>query len=50
MTLSTLYAFLSHDLIGNVLATLLVAGAGYTAKKIRTKNRNRNDNTDQTTT
>ncbi|MEY2233367.1 MULTISPECIES: hypothetical protein [Streptomyces] len=42
MSLSTLYAFLGHDLLGNVIAACLVAGTGYLAKKIRTKARNRN--------
>ncbi|MER6519257.1 hypothetical protein ACFWHQ_24715 [Streptomyces sp. NPDC060334] len=53
MTLSTFYAFLGHDVLGNALAALLVAGLGYTAKKIRAAVRNRNrdtaptDHTDQ---
>ncbi|MDX3536779.1 hypothetical protein PV721_20845 [Streptomyces sp. MB09-01] len=45
MTLSTLYALLGHDLLGNALAAALVTGVGYTAKKIRAKVRNRNGNT-----
>ncbi len=48
MTLSTLYAFLGHDLLGNTLAAALITGIGYTAKKIRAKVRNRNGNTDHT--
>ncbi|WP_331747082.1 hypothetical protein OG365_39725 (plasmid) [Streptomyces sp. NBC_00853] len=46
MTLSTLYAFLGHDLLGNTLAAALITGIGYTAKKIRAKVRNRNGQTD----
>ncbi|MFJ5811151.1 hypothetical protein [Streptomyces sp. NPDC093093] len=49
MTLSTLYAFLGHDLLGNTLAAALITGAGYTAKKIRATLRNRNADTDHTT-
>ncbi|MGI5450943.1 hypothetical protein ACQEVM_35245 [Streptomyces sp. CA-243310] len=45
MTLSTLYAFLGHDVLGNTLAALLVAGLGYTAKKVRASVRNRNRDT-----
>ncbi|MFB6823354.1 hypothetical protein ACFCXA_17410 [Streptomyces virginiae] len=48
MSLSTLYAFLGHDLLGNVVATALVAGTGYLAKKIRARARNRNDRTHDT--
>ncbi|MFF4391869.1 MULTISPECIES: hypothetical protein [unclassified Streptomyces] len=48
MTLSTLYAFLGHDLLGNTLAAALIAGIGYTAKKIRAKVRNRNGQTHNT--
>ncbi|MFF8840261.1 hypothetical protein [Streptomyces sp. NPDC015130] len=47
MTLSTLYDFLRNDLLGNLLATLLVAGTGYTAKMIRTRLGHRNNDTDQ---
>ncbi|WP_158075100.1 hypothetical protein [Streptomyces sp. MJM1172] len=43
MSPSTLYAFLSHDLLGNMLATVIVTGVGYTAKRIRARLRNRND-------
>ncbi|MEV7442915.1 hypothetical protein AB0O22_17465 [Streptomyces sp. NPDC091204] len=49
MTLSTLYGFLSHDVLGNILSTLLIAGAGYTAKKIRAKARNQKSQTDHPT-
>ncbi|MER5776958.1 hypothetical protein ABT144_22220 [Streptomyces sp. NPDC002039] len=45
MTLSTLSAFLGHDVLGNAVAALLVAGLGYTAKKIRATVRNRNRDT-----
>ncbi|WP_327260797.1 hypothetical protein OG444_04155 [Streptomyces sp. NBC_01232] len=45
MSLSTLYAFLGHDLLGDVVAAGLVAGTGYLAKKIRTRARNRNGQT-----
>ncbi|MEU9420929.1 hypothetical protein [Streptomyces sp. NPDC048272] len=48
MTLSTLYAFLRHDVLGNVLAALLVAGLGYPARKILAEVRNRNRDTDHT--
>ncbi|MGW2995385.1 hypothetical protein ACWDA9_27755 [Streptomyces sp. NPDC001193] len=48
MTLYTLYAFLAHDVLGNVLAALTVAGTGYTAKKIRTEVRKRNGQTHDT--
>ncbi|AYV32263.1 hypothetical protein EES41_36510 [Streptomyces sp. ADI95-16] len=47
MTLSTLYDFLRNDLLGNLLSTLLVTGAGYTAKKIRSRLASQNDDTDQ---
>ncbi|MFJ9597992.1 hypothetical protein ACIRS3_35260 [Streptomyces virginiae] len=47
MSLSTLYAFLGHDLLGDLVAAVLVAGTGYIAKKIRSRARNRNDGTDQ---
>ncbi|WP_158710184.1 hypothetical protein [Streptomyces katrae] len=45
--LSTLYEFLRNDLLGNLLATLLVPGAGYTVKKIRTGLGSQKDDTDQ---
>ncbi|MFG2716361.1 hypothetical protein ACGFX2_38430 [Streptomyces goshikiensis] len=48
MTLSTLYAFFVHDIVGQVLAAALIAGIGYTAKRIRAKVRNRNGNIDHT--
>ncbi|MFB6808829.1 hypothetical protein [Streptomyces sp. NPDC056387] len=48
MTMSTLYAFLAHDVLGNALATVLVAGTAYTAKKLRTGLRKRNDQTRDT--
>ncbi|KPI15441.1 hypothetical protein OV450_2579 [Actinobacteria bacterium OV450] len=48
MTVSTLYAFLTHDVLGNALATVLVAGTAYTAKKLWTALRNRNDQTNDT--
>ncbi|WP_158734504.1 hypothetical protein [Streptomyces sp. NRRL F-2747] len=48
MTLSTLYAFLAHDVLGNTLAALIAAGTGYTAKKIRTGLRKRNSETQNT--
>ncbi|MFD7625513.1 hypothetical protein ACFV7Q_05605 [Streptomyces sp. NPDC059851] len=48
MSLSTLYTFLSHDLLGDVVAASLVAGIGYLAKKIRASARNRNDRTRRT--
>ncbi|MGW9069513.1 hypothetical protein ACWGQT_08700 [Streptomyces yangpuensis] len=47
MSLSTLYAFLGHDLLGDVVAAGLVAGIGYLAKKIRSRARNRNSGTHQ---
>ncbi|MFF1367856.1 hypothetical protein OG280_02150 [Streptomyces virginiae] len=48
MSLSTLYAFLGHDILGNAIAAALVAGTGYLAKKIRARARNRNDRTRNT--
>ncbi|EDX23847.1 hypothetical protein OHU17_35560 (plasmid) [Streptomyces goshikiensis] len=48
MSPSTLYAFLSHDLLGNMLATVIVTGVGYTAKRIRARLRNRNGQTHHT--
>ncbi|MBT2454890.1 hypothetical protein [Streptomyces sp. ISL-86] len=48
MSLSTLYAFLAHDVLGNVLATFLIAGTAYTVKKLRTGVRKRNDQTHDT--
>ncbi|UUU37456.1 hypothetical protein [Streptomyces sp. NBC_00162] len=49
MSLPTLYSFLSHDVLANVLAALAVTGLGYTAKKLRTHLRKRNADTDHTT-
>ncbi|MFI6150286.1 hypothetical protein [Streptomyces sp. NPDC051109] len=48
MSLCTLYAFLAHDVLGNVLAALIAAGTGYTAKKIRTGIHKRNSETHNT--
>ncbi|MFJ5552509.1 hypothetical protein [Streptomyces sp. NPDC093225] len=48
MSLSTLYAFLAHDVLGNIAAAFLVAGSGYTAKKIRAGVRKRNGETPDT--
>ncbi|MFI1154978.1 hypothetical protein [Streptomyces sp. NPDC020817] len=48
MTLYTLYAFLAHDVLGNIAAAFLIASTGYTAKKIRAEVRKRNGQTHDT--
>ncbi|MEU6867706.1 hypothetical protein ABZ924_31470 [Streptomyces sp. NPDC046876] len=45
MSRSTLYAFFAHDVLGNIVATILLAVLAYTAKKIWTCLRKRNDQT-----
>ncbi|MFE2144796.1 hypothetical protein ACFXA3_24170 [Streptomyces sp. NPDC059456] len=48
MSRSTLYAFPTHDVLGNVVAAILIAVLGYTAKKIWTSIRKRNGETRDT--
>ncbi|WP_158717357.1 MULTISPECIES: hypothetical protein [unclassified Streptomyces] len=45
MSLSTLYAFFVHDVLGNLVAAILLAVLGYTANKVWTCIRKRNDQT-----
>ncbi|MFD7836177.1 hypothetical protein [Streptomyces sp. NPDC059761] len=48
MSRSTLYAFLAHDVLGNIVAAILIAVLGYTAKMIWTCVRKRNSETRNT--